>query len=72
MTDDEAEIESFRLVVERHDALVYRFLYGLVGNADTARELAQETFYRALRYGSASRRGALIPRGYAVSPEMSG
>ena len=46
---DEARIERFRLLFEQHQAIVYRFLHALTGSADTAKELAQETFFRAFR-----------------------
>lgn len=46
---DEQRIDRFRLVFEEHSGAVYRFLYCLVGDADAARELAQETFFRAYR-----------------------
>lgn len=46
---DEQRIDRFRRVFEEHNAAVYRFLYCLVGDAEAARELAQETFFRAYR-----------------------
>jgi RNA polymerase sigma-70 factor (ECF subfamily) len=42
-------VESFRLLFEEQHAAVYRFLYALTGGAETAKELAQETFYRAFK-----------------------
>lgn len=47
--NESARIDRFRLVFEEHSATVYRYLYCMVGDADTARELAQETFFRAYR-----------------------
>src|SRR5829696_8193621 len=44
---DEEQIERLRLLFEEHNGLVYRYLYGMVGDADAARDLTQETFYRA-------------------------
>ena len=57
--NDEQQIERFRLLFEREHAVVYRFLHGMTGNADTARELTQETFFRAFRaFGSFASRSA--------------
>ena len=39
--------EAFRLIFERYARSVIRFIYGLVGEADLAEELMQETFVRA-------------------------
>ena len=36
-------------IYDRHAQNVYRFLLSLTGEADTAEELTQETFYQALR-----------------------
>ncbi|HYI12753.1 MAG TPA: sigma-70 family RNA polymerase sigma factor [Thermoanaerobaculia bacterium] len=47
--NEDPRIDRFRLVFEEHNATVYRFLYCMVGDADTARDLAQETFFRAYR-----------------------
>jgi RNA polymerase sigma-70 factor (ECF subfamily) len=46
---DEQRIDRFRLVFEEHSGAVYRFLYCLIGDAEAAGELAQETFFRAYR-----------------------
>src|SRR4051812_26385182 len=46
---DPWRVETFRLLFEEQQAAVYRFLHALTGSADTARELVQETFYRAFR-----------------------
>jgi RNA polymerase sigma-70 factor (ECF subfamily) len=43
------DVERFRLVVQEHEGVVYRFLCCMVGGGDVARELAQETFYRAFK-----------------------
>lgn len=40
---------AFRLIFERHHRLVFRFLYGMVGERNLAEELTQETFMRAYR-----------------------
>lgn len=56
---DERLVERFRLLFEEHHALVYRFVYAMVGSADAAAELTQETFYRAFRaFGSFEARSA--------------
>ena len=34
---------------EKHAENVYRYLFSLIGEADTAEELTQETFYQALK-----------------------
>lgn len=34
---------------EQHAEKVYRYLFSLIGEADTAEELTQETFYQALK-----------------------
>lgn len=47
MRDD--ELDEFRLLFDRHHAFIYRFLYCMVGDAETAQELAQETFFRAYK-----------------------
>ena len=39
--------EAFRLIFERYARSVIRFIYGMVGEADLAEELMQETFVRA-------------------------
>ena len=36
-------------IYSRYAQTVYRFLFSLSGNADTAEELTQETFYQALK-----------------------
>jgi RNA polymerase sigma-70 factor (ECF subfamily) len=46
---DPWRVERFRLLFEEQQAAVYRFLHALTGSADTAKELAQETFYRAFK-----------------------
>lgn len=46
---------------EQHAERVYRFLFALCGNADTAEELTQETFCQALRSLS-SFRGDCTPQ----------
>lgn len=40
---------AFRLIFERHQRLVFRFLYGIVGDDALAEELAQETFLQAYK-----------------------
>lgn len=57
---DEERIERFRLLFEEQNEFVYRYLYGLVGDAETARELAQEAFYRAFQ-GLDTFRGESLP-----------
>jgi len=39
--------EAFRLIFERYARSIVRFIYGMVGEADLAEELMQETFVRA-------------------------
>jgi RNA polymerase sigma-70 factor (ECF subfamily) len=39
--------EAFRLIFERYARSIIRFIYGMVGEADLAEELMQETFVRA-------------------------
>jgi RNA polymerase sigma-70 factor, ECF subfamily len=39
--------EAFRIIFERYARSVVRFIYGMVGEADLADELMQETFVRA-------------------------
>jgi RNA polymerase sigma-70 factor, ECF subfamily len=39
--------EAFRLIFKRYARSVIRFIYGMVGEADLAEELMQETFVRA-------------------------
>lgn len=43
------EMERFRVLFEEQHPFVYRFLYAIVGSADAAAELTQETFFRAFR-----------------------
>lgn len=48
--------EAFELVVREYQPRLYRFLYGMVGDAEVARDLTQDTFlsaYRALPETSA-------------------
>src|SRR5690242_3470325 len=47
--DDEQQKDRFHLLFARENAAVYRFLYSITGNPDTARELTQETFFRAFK-----------------------
>jgi len=49
MPRSDDEVERFRDLFERHQAFVYRFLFSLTGAEETARELTQETFFRAFR-----------------------
>jgi DNA-directed RNA polymerase specialized sigma24 family protein len=44
-----ADVERFRQLFEAEHARVYRFVYTMVGAAETAKELTQETFVRAFR-----------------------
>ena len=46
---------------EQHAKSVYRYLFSLCGEADTAEELTQETFYQALK-GLHSFRGDCAPQ----------
>jgi RNA polymerase sigma-70 factor (ECF subfamily) len=41
---------AFRLLVDEHREAVFRLAYLLLGDADDAEDVAQETFIRALRY----------------------
>src|ERR1051326_2837711 len=41
--------EAFRLIFAQHHRFIFRFLYGMVGEADLAEDLTQETFMRAYR-----------------------
>ena len=40
---------AFGALFEEHNASVFRFVYALVGNSETAKELTQETFVRAFQ-----------------------
>ena len=42
--------EAFRLLVDRHQQRVYRAALRVVGDADEAEDLAQETFLKAFRH----------------------
>ena len=56
---DQRVVERFRLLFEEQHAAVYRFLCALTGSAETAKELAQETFYRAFKaFGTFQERSA--------------
>jgi|ERR1041385_2773101 RNA polymerase sigma-70 factor (ECF subfamily) len=44
-----ANEETFRLIFAQHHRFIFRFLYGMVGEADLAEDLTQETFMRAYR-----------------------
>jgi RNA polymerase sigma-70 factor (ECF subfamily) len=46
---DAADVERFRRLFEAEHARVYRFVYTMVGAAEAAKELTQETFVRAFR-----------------------
>ena len=46
---------------EQHAKNVYRYLFSLIGDADTAEELTQETFYQALK-GMNTYRGEASPQ----------
>lgn len=41
--------EAFRLIFERHQRVIMRFIYGMVGRRALAEELTQETFMAAYR-----------------------
>ena len=43
----DGDTEAFRVLVERHSALVFRVAYRLTGNEDDADDVVQETFLRA-------------------------
>lgn len=45
----DGDAEAARQIVERHQARVYRLAYRLVGDAEVAQDLAQDTFLRVLR-----------------------
>ena len=56
---DAADAERFRRLFEAEHARVYRFVYAMVGAAEAAKELTQETFVRAFRaFGGYEQRGA--------------
>jgi len=56
---DPWRVERFRLLFENEQAVVYRFLHAMTGSAETAKELAQETFYRAFKaFGAFEERSA--------------
>ncbi|HKS24310.1 MAG TPA: RNA polymerase sigma factor [Thermoanaerobaculia bacterium] len=56
---DAAEVERFRRLFEVEQGRVYRFVYAMVGAAEAAKELTQETFVRAFRgFGGYEGRGA--------------
>ena len=52
-------------IYRKHAEGVYRYLFSLCGEADTAEELTQETFCQALK-GLGTFRGGLHPRLLAV------
>ncbi|MDQ3282332.1 MAG: RNA polymerase sigma factor [Acidobacteriota bacterium] len=55
-----ATVEQFRLLFEREHPFVYRFVYALVGDAELAKELTQETFVRAFEaFGRYEERSAV-------------
>ncbi len=41
--------EAFELVVREFQPRLYRFIYGMVGDAEVARDLTQDTFLSAYR-----------------------
>lgn len=45
----EGDLEAFEQIMVRYELRLQRFLYGLVGDTDTAQELCQETFLAAYR-----------------------
>lgn len=50
-----SDVDAFELVFEQHHASIYRYLCRLLGDADLAEDLAQQTFlkaYKALASGS--------------------
>src|SRR6202007_2620305 len=54
-----AEVERFRRLFEVEQARVYRFVYAMVGAAEAAKELKQETFVGGFRgFGGYEGRGA--------------
>jgi RNA polymerase sigma-70 factor (ECF subfamily) len=45
----DGDLEAFEQIMIRYETRLQRFLYGLVGDTDTAQELCQETFLAAFR-----------------------
>jgi len=43
-----SDADAMRQLVERHQERIYRLVYRLVGHVETAQDLTQETFLRAL------------------------
>ena len=41
--------EAFEVVVREYQPRLYRFLFGMVGDAEVARDLTQDTFLAAYR-----------------------
>jgi RNA polymerase sigma-70 factor (ECF subfamily) len=50
------DAESFTLLVKRHERRVFRILYRMLGSADEAADVAQETFLNLHRHGQRFRR----------------
>ena len=62
------DAEAFRLIVERHGRKLYRIAYRIVGGADDAEDVVQETFIRAFRQlGSYDRRAAFSTWLYRIA-----
>ena len=50
------DADSFALLVKRHERRVFRILYRMLGSADEAADVAQETFLNLHRHGHRFRR----------------
>jgi RNA polymerase sigma-70 factor (ECF subfamily) len=59
-------------LMARHAPAVFRFLYRLLGNADDANDLAQETFVRLFQHRTGFRSGAkLTPWLYTIAGNLA-
>ncbi|HXK94777.1 MAG TPA: sigma factor, partial [bacterium] len=45
----EGDRDAFRVLVERYSGLVYRIAYSMLGNAEGAKDVVQEVFYRVFK-----------------------
>ena len=45
----DGDTEAYRALVERYERRVYHVVYGMVRNAEDAKEIAQEAFVKAFK-----------------------